>query len=66
MDIIQKRTRGFVIQQYDVDDKEFVYQEFVQEDDGVWEDLNGNPTTGPSNNPECHFFMMQPEDYREK
>jgi|SaaInlV_130m_DNA_2_1039683.scaffolds.fasta_scaffold58362_2 hypothetical protein len=38
---VKKITTGFVIQEYDVDAKEWISQEFVAGDQVEWEDENG-------------------------
>ena len=41
---VKKITTGFVIQEYDVDAKEWISQEFVAGDQVEWEDENGEAT----------------------
>jgi hypothetical protein len=43
--IINKVTVGFIVQQFDTEKRKFVSQQFIAEDDHVWEHSNGDQLT---------------------
>jgi hypothetical protein len=65
--IIQKITPGYVIQQFDSEKKQFVFQEFIGGDEIDYEDTEGNALNelevesfGLDKAAPLHFNMVQP------
>ena len=59
--IVKKITQGWVMQEYDLELKRWVSQEFVASDDVQWEDEDGEHVDRPSHS-YLPFVMVQPNE----